>query len=277
MNGMSDFSEPLKLSEKQLRIELDWDRTLDGDRNYSKRTEVLTGRFDFDDRRKIRDLEMLIKPNLDPEFWSDLLKTRVKFGGTQLYSTHISMMSNIIFCALAGRETYQDPDGTWHIPLYCGGARHRWLFLDGNMSGQRLTWFESPPEPKGLYLSIALKDVPLKISNGNWTVIEYSRVMMLIFRFEEPTLLERVILHSYDHEEVFEESRICSIEIMESKIYGIILDPQIKDLTQLAEEMDNYVKRHSGILSADLRISPPGVSISNYLRINLETYPHSIP
>ena len=102
MNGMSDFSEPLKLSEKQLRIELDWDRTLDGDRNYSKRTEVLTGRFDFDDRRKIRDLEMLIKPNLDPEFWSDLLKTRVKFGGTQLYSTHISMMSNIIFCALAG-------------------------------------------------------------------------------------------------------------------------------------------------------------------------------
>ena len=273
MNDFFECREPLKLSDEQLRIELDRDRDRDLNlaQNYSKCTGVPTelGIWTFDVRRKIRDLELIIKPSLDPEFWSSLLMTQFQLVGRKHQNrNNISMMSNIILCALVGRGSYQDPDGTWHIPLYCDEQRYHWLIGSSDMSAYQLAWYESSPEELEYYPFLVLRENPLKIINGLLrTKKVYSRVVMLLIRFEKPTLLEKVVLN----DEVFQESRICSVDFMESKIYGIILDSRIKDWTQLSEQITNYVIQRS------LINFPPGVIISNHLRIDLETNPPSIP
>src|SRR3990167_8720874 len=60
-----------------------------------------------------------------------------------------------------------------------------------------------------------------------------SSSIMLLVIFDEPTLLEKVVLQSHYWKMVLQEERICSIDFMESTFYVIILDPQIQDLIHL--------------------------------------------
>ena len=88
---------------------------------------------------EVRDLEIILKPNLDTEFWPSLLKTSYMIL-SQTCEFHISMMSNLVCCALIGQESYQDPDGTCHIPLFCNNlARYQGkiTYLSRNIPGRK--------------------------------------------------------------------------------------------------------------------------------------------
>ena len=96
------------------------------------------------------------------------------------------------------------------------------------------------------------------------------KYIIFLFRFPEPTLLEKVVLQSHDWKMVLQEERICSIDFMESTFYVIILDPQIQDLIHLGEKLNQYSKHYEDFLSLD-------VSIPNEFQIDVETVPYGRP
>src|SRR3989338_11424178 len=75
MNDFSEHQEPLKLSDEQLRTELNWDR--DRAQNYSKRIKSPEKGYNLwiiplNSRQHIREMEILIKPDLNFNSWSSL-------------------------------------------------------------------------------------------------------------------------------------------------------------------------------------------------------------
>src|SRR3989338_7078867 len=111
MNGLLESQEPLKLSDEQLRIELNRDR--DRLRNYSKCTGIPRRMgerniFNFNAHHQIRDLEIILKPcNLEP-FESSMVNQHfwLYFNSSHVHTISLNMCSNIILCALFDRKAY---------------------------------------------------------------------------------------------------------------------------------------------------------------------------
>ena len=277
MNDLLKQRESLKLSEEQLRTELDWNRA----QNYSKCTRVPQEDLYYwitslNDRRPIREVVMLLSPRLDSHIWSNFLETHVWFGFFGQRGSSISMILNIILCALFGRITYQDLDSTWHIPIYCIEQPYSHVCIAREIPVHHIEWLESSSsstEPKERIEPLCLHESEFfLLHDGHYSAdIIHNRYIMFMISFSEPTLLEKVVLHWHEWNMVFQEDRICSIDFMEYKLYVIILDPQIQDLVHLGNTLDQHLNHRE--VSQSL-----GLVIPNNLQIDLETHPyhHSI-
>ena len=277
MNGLLESQEPLKLSDEQLRIELNRDR--DRLRNYSKCTGIPNQRggiFDFNGHHQIRDLEIIISPSLESEFWSNISQIYFWLYYNGKTTISLSLLSNMILCTLLDRKPYQDPDNTWHIPLYCPEQPYDYYKTSYN-DEHRLEWYESVSEHQNqkptypLHVEDLSFYLPYPRSNDLWTPHKIydtnDRFIMLMISFDTPILLESVILHSNDEQMMVHENRIWSIDFMEFKIYGVSLDPQIQDWVHLAERMTYYTDHPESMI----------LGLSQNLNIELKTYPSGCP
>src|SRR3989338_3310329 len=269
MNDLSECREPLRLSDEELRIELSQNRS--GSCKCEENCYVL---FIAKISNNIRNLEMLIKSDQDQEFLTSLFDKRISFYTiTGELSILINMGTNLVLCALFGRKPYQDFDGTWHIPLFCFNQSYSTFSLCRWQFEYQLEWFEASSVPSGD--SLHLRDWPvINLTGGIWeTIQDYlpQRYFMFLIRFGESSLLERVILHADDWQEMFQEDQIMSIDFMEFKIYGIVLDSQIKDWRHLTQEIEYHDNHPKTILQ------PPGCILPKRIQIGLETHPQLIP
>ena len=281
MNESRKYRAPLKLSEEELRQELSQAR--DQSQNYSKcserpyRDKSNFYLVDFNGTCQIRDLELIIrfpneKPNSDDAFWESLFeKKKIALYTSNMPNpvSNLSIMSNIILCAISGRKTYQDFDGDWHIPLYGFHEQpyNRLIcFGVGDMPEHRLSWVESPFEQNGHTHRVCLDDFLLRMDGMvGYPKVNNDQSIMLIIHFKEPTLLERVVLHQNNRQEVFRNDQIWSIDFMKFKIYGIALDPQIQDYVHLAERITYYADH------------PQKITAFYNFGIKIKTYPPSVP
>ena len=190
------------------------------------------------------------------------------------------MMWNIILCALFGRSTYQDLNGTCHIPLYCIEQSYSCIYISKNIPVHQFEWLESVshlgnPESETMIKPLRLyEEIYHQLYDGiHWTNFgndknPHKHIMWLL-SFPEPILLEKVVLQSHDWKMVLQIERICSIDFMESTFYVIILDPQIRDWDHLREELDRYMNLESS--------QSFGVIIPDKLQIDLKTVPYFHP
>ena len=192
------------------------------------------------------------------------------------------MISNIILCSLFGRGTYLDPDGVCHLPLHCFEYPYdlfEW-YTSIDIPEGHLEWAESPPN---LQIPICLQDHQIKSNYefimNSWTseTKEPRSRDVILLRFKESTQLERVTLHMDKHKYsvVFQENRICSIDFMEFKIYGIFLDPEIQDWVQFSKSLcdasmtERFSKEQTGEYVSQI--------YPEFWWIEFEAYPYTIP
>ena len=280
---MNELREPLKLSDEQLRNELIQARDLG--RGGFKCTGIPTKPRDTyvmslyrQPHRQIQDLELILKPTSDPMFWSSLVENCVVLYSSQVHGpvSSLKMISNIILCALLGRKTYQDLDGDWHVPLYCLPQPYNQYQASANMPEHQLTWSEIPMEQReGSVIRLCVDDYSLLMDGlTGYSQINNDRCVMLLFKFVEPTLLERVVIHRHDQRDVFRDDQIWSIDFMEFKIYGISLDPKLENWSQFVEKIKCYT-------DSEVMIERPGGFNEHTNRmdfwVEIETYPRSIP
>ena len=109
------LDDRLRISDEELRIELNRTRNCSQSNCSSVIRTSNTACTQFEGGMK--DLEIILKPQPDTEFWSSLLETEITVMN-YLGQITVTIISNLVFCALLGKESYQDPDGTWHLPFF---------------------------------------------------------------------------------------------------------------------------------------------------------------
>ena len=183
--------EPLRLSDEQLRNELELSRNLHNP-NYKRIGVPMESLYHgndsfliFNQPSTIYDLELVFDPPLDPEFWSSLLKMEMFLYNIDNSAIGLHIMSNIVLCRLLGRTIYQDPNGTCHLPLYCYKTTYykMCLFPIKDLPKYHLEWRESPFIQKSS-LSIHLDEVRLTQHNGIWIDHLPEWAMMYLFIFD---------------------------------------------------------------------------------------------
>src|SRR3989338_10809118 len=293
---MNELREPLKLSDEQLRNELILSRDLDRDLGQdgfkctgipkknpigciSKNCKYIL-HFYPQSKYQIQDLELILKPTTDPMFWNSLLNESITLFSIEVlgHSSYLKMISNIILCSLLGRKTYQDLDGDWHVPLYCLPQPYSEYQASANMPEHQLTWSEIPMEQReGSVFRLCVDDYSLLMDGlTGYSQTNNDLCVMLLFKFVEPTLLERVVIHRHDQQDAVRDDQIWSIDFMGFNIYGISLDPMIQSWSQFTEKIKCYEDANP-----EMMIPRPGrfckdINLMDFW-VEVETYPRSIP
>ena len=265
--------EPLRLSDEQLRNELDIQRnnlsvvhTAIPYQNSAYSSIIL--------HKTIHEFGLILnKPDLDSKFWISLLESKFHLQNYFREGVNISLnlISHIVFCALLGRTSYQDLDGSYHIPLYYPTTSYVHYFAHVNQDIKHLVEWRETNYPFD-EISLDIKESNSLVFDRKWIdlPLDHSLLIMLLIIFENPTQLERVILKSPGWNKVFQENQIFSIEFMDLKIYGIFPNSQIRDLVHLSEILNaNWVNLPSPIV--------PGSTPIVEIEIDIDSYPQSIP